>query len=116
MHPIHHVHDGYINSYTLGRRLNLLNPVPEDITIEDIAGKRRTRDIVIPRQVAMYILREELGLSFPQIAGHLGGRDHTTIMHGFSKITTMVTERDPIAQDISEVRLRLHQEFTAAAR
>ena len=38
MHPIHHVHDGYINSYTLGRRLNLLNPVPEDITIEDIAG------------------------------------------------------------------------------
>lgn len=86
------------------------------VTIEDIAGKRRTRDIVIPRQVAMYILREELGLSFPQIAGHLGGRDHTTIMHGFSKITTMVTERDPIAQDISEVRLRLHQEFTAAAR
>ena len=80
------------------------------VTVNDITGKRRTRDIVLPRQVAMYLLRDELGLSFPQIGSHLGGRDHTTIMHGFGKIELLVSQRAPIVQDISGVKQRIGQE------
>ncbi len=81
----------------------------------DITGKRRSKDVVTPRQVAMYLLRSELELSFPQIGGHLGGRDHTTVMHGCEKITLLVKAKDPILHDISEVRQRIHQEYAAVA-
>ena len=62
----------------------------------------------------MYILRSELDLSFPQIGGHLGGRDHTTIMHGCDKVETLMRSKDPVTQEIVEVRQRIHQEFMAA--
>lgn len=81
----------------------------------DITGKRRSKDIVMPRQIAMYLLRSELELSFPQIGGHLGGRDHTTVMHGCEKINLLVKSKDPIIHDISEVRQRIHQEYAAVA-
>jgi chromosomal replication initiator protein len=82
---------------------------------DDLSGKRRSKDVVLPRQIAMYILRSELDLSFPQIGGHLGGRDHTTIMHGCEKVETLMQTKDPITQEISEVREKIHQEFTATA-
>lgn len=83
------------------------------LRVDDLSGKRRSKDVVLPRQIAMYILRSELDLSFPQIGGHLGGRDHTTIMHGCEKVETLMQTKDPITQEISEVRERIHQEFTA---
>lgn len=84
------------------------------LSVGDLSGKRRSKDVVLPRQVAMYILRSELDLSFPQIGGHLGGRDHTTIMHGCDKVETLMQKKDPVTQEISEVRQRIHQEFTAS--
>jgi len=56
------------------------------IPIEDITGPKRDKDIVVPRQIAMYILRNELGLSFPKIAKELGRKDHTTAIHSVDKI------------------------------
>jgi chromosomal replication initiator protein len=56
------------------------------IPIEDIVGPKRDKDIVVPRQVAMYILHEELRLSYPKIAKELGRKDHTTAMHSVRKI------------------------------
>jgi chromosomal replication initiator protein len=56
------------------------------IALEDIVGPKRDKDIVVPRQVAMYILHEELRLSYPKIARELGRKDHTTAMHSVRKI------------------------------
>ena len=56
------------------------------IPIEDLLGPKRDKDIVVPRQVAMYMLRSELHLSFPKIARELGRKDHTTAIHSIEKI------------------------------
>jgi len=56
------------------------------IPMEDILGPKRDKDIVVPRQVAMYMLRSELHLSFPKIARELGRKDHTTAIHSIEKI------------------------------
>ncbi len=85
------------------------------VTIEELTGKRRSRDIVVPRQVAMYLLRSEIELSLPQIGSHLGGRDHTTIMHGCKKLDILVAQKDPITRDISNVRERINSEVSVAA-
>lgn len=70
-----------------GRRL--LNIVAERcrVPVIDLASNRRTASVVIPRQVACYILRHCSTLSLPQIGRLLGGRDHTTILHSVRKIT-----------------------------
>ncbi len=64
----------------------------------DIVSKRRTADVVLPRQVAMYLARELTPLSFPSIGRHLAYRDHTTIMHGYQKIARLI-ESDPAIRD-----------------
>ncbi len=56
------------------------------VSVEEILGSKRDKDIVVPRQVAMYILRSELHLSFPKIARELGRKDHTTAIHSVEKI------------------------------
>lgn len=56
------------------------------IPVEDMVGPKRDKDIVVPRQVAMYMLHEELRLSYPKIARELGRKDHTTAMHSVRKI------------------------------
>lgn len=71
--------------------------------IELLRGKQRDRDIVWPRQVAMYLMREETSASLLQIGNELGGRDHTTIMHGWEKVHTEVTNNDRIRREIAAV-------------
>jgi chromosomal replication initiator protein len=51
-----------------------------------LAGRSRTKEIVLPRQVAMYLLRAETDASLLEIGGELGGRDHTTVLHGIKQI------------------------------
>ncbi|OGO10310.1 MAG: chromosomal replication initiator protein DnaA, partial [Chloroflexi bacterium RBG_13_60_9] len=53
---------------------------------EKLLGRERSRDIVLPRQVAMYLIREETNASLPEIGNAMGGRDHTTVMYGCDKI------------------------------
>ena len=57
-----------------------------DVDRRELAGKSRTKDIVLPRQVAMYLLRAETDASLLEIGGELGGRDHTTVLHGIKQI------------------------------
>jgi chromosomal replication initiator protein len=52
----------------------------------ELAGRSRTKDIVLPRQVAMYLLRAETDASLLEIGGELGGRDHTTVLHGIKQV------------------------------
>lgn len=78
-----------------------------DIKEKDILSSKRNKDIAVPRQIAMYLLREELHSSYPQIAKILGGRDHTTIMHGVNKINRLIKEKGPISHDIEVLRDKL---------
>ena len=57
-----------------------------EIERRELAGKSRTRNVVLPRQIAMYLLREETGASLVEIGNELGGRDHTTVLHGIRQI------------------------------
>lgn len=54
--------------------------------LEDVKGPRRQKELVRPRQVLMYLLKHELGMTFPTIGREIGGRDHTTAMHAVTKI------------------------------
>jgi len=75
-----------------------------EISLSDILGVKRDKDIVLPRQIAMYIMREDLHLSYPKIAMNLGGKDHTTIMHGTKKIEKMYKSDSDFATEVSQLR------------
>ncbi len=78
------------------------------IPIEEILGPKRDKDIVVPRQIAMYILRSELHLSFPKIARELGRKDHTTAIHSVEKIEKEASFDADIREAISEIKERLY--------
>lgn len=78
------------------------------ISIEDILGPKRDKDIVVPRQIAMYMLRSELHLSFPKIAHELGRKDHTTAIHSVDKIEKELSYESVIKQSVNELKERLY--------
>jgi len=78
------------------------------IPMEDILGPKRDKDIVVPRQIAMYMLRSELHLSFPKIARELGRKDHTTAIHSVEKIEKEASFDADIKAAISEIKERLY--------
>lgn len=76
--------------------------------LTDILGPKRDKDIVVPRQVAMYLLHEELGLSFPKIAKELGRKDHTTAIHSVRKVEKEVESDSDMRGAIAAIREQLH--------
>jgi len=74
------------------------------VTKVDIKGKRRTQGIVIPRQIAMYLLRQMTDTPLVSIGELLGGRDHTTIMHGAEKISIEIQEKPRVRQDVENIK------------
>ncbi|HEV2235132.1 MAG TPA: chromosomal replication initiator protein DnaA [Ktedonobacterales bacterium] len=74
------------------------------VTAEALRGKGRDHAIVWPRQVAMYLLREETPASLSQIGQHLGGRDHRTILHGCNQVTAKLAASDPTRRELDELR------------
>ncbi len=78
------------------------------LPLEDILGPKRDKDIVVPRQIAMYMLRSELHLSFPKIARELGRKDHTTAIHSVEKIEKEVVFDNDIKTAISDIKERLY--------
>ncbi len=80
-----------------------------NISMEEMKGKRRDKHIVFPRQVAMYIVREETESSLPVIGNAFGGRDHTTALHAIEKITDLVLEDARLQADLRQIRQRLHE-------
>ena len=79
-----------------------------DISMKEITGPKRDKDIVLPRQVAMYLLRNELHLSFPKIARELGRSDHTTALHSIDKIEQMLGSDYVMRQHIEDIKDLLH--------
>jgi chromosomal replication initiator protein len=80
-----------------------------NIKPELLRGKQRERDIVWPRQVAMYLMREETNVSLLQIGNELGGRDHTTILHGWEKVHAEMAHNDRVRHEIAAVLESLQQ-------
>jgi len=78
------------------------------ISMDDILGPKRDKDIVVPRQIAMYMLRSELHLSFPKIAHELGRKDHTTAIHSIDKIEKEMSYDGVIKQYVNELKERIY--------
>lgn len=74
----------------------------------DITSPKRDKHIVVPRQIAMYLLRSELHLSFPKIANELGRKDHTTAIHSVEKIEKALKLDYIVRQQITEIREKLY--------
>ena len=78
------------------------------VPVEQLRGKARDRQIVTPRQIAMYLMREETEAPLMRIGEALGGRDHSTVLHGCEKIERELAENDDFRRDISALRELLY--------
>jgi hypothetical protein len=78
-----------------------------DVSKMDILSQRRQAAIVRPRQIVMYLARHMTPHSLPQIGRFLGGRDHTTVLHGTAKITKLVAENEGLASELSALKPRI---------
>ncbi|QQY24939.1 chromosomal replication initiator protein DnaA [Dermacoccus nishinomiyaensis] len=77
------------------------------VTVDDIKGPSRSRNLTMARQIAMYLSRELTEHSFPQLGQHFGGRDHTTVMHAEKKIRQLIGERRPVYDQITELTTQI---------
>lgn len=78
------------------------------IGLDDIMSPKRDKEIVVPRQIAMHLLRSELKLSFPKIARECGRKDHTTAIHSVDKIQKEMVIDPQLRQQIVELKGRLY--------
>jgi len=78
------------------------------LNLEDILGKNREKRLSFPRQIIMYLLRQELKMSYPTIGDELGGRDHTTAMHAHDKISKEVENSLKLKQELELIKQRLY--------
>jgi chromosomal replication initiator protein len=78
------------------------------VPISELQGPRRNREVATPRQIAMYLMREETDCSLGQIGQHLGGRDHTTIMHGCEKIGHLIKTNPDLRREVDDIRAVLY--------
>lgn len=77
----------------------------------DLTKRSRKKEVVKPRQVAMYLLREEIKLSFPEIGQKLGGRDHSTVIHACEKIRKEESIDEPLKNELIMIRQRIYDSF-----
>lgn len=78
------------------------------LELSEICGSKRDKHIVVPRQIAMYLLRSELHLSFPKIATELGRKDHTTAIHSIEKIEKAIKLDFLIREQVASIREKLY--------
>jgi chromosomal replication initiator protein len=79
-----------------------------EVELNDLTGNSRKKELVVPRQIAMYLMREEIHASYPNIGQELGGRDHTTAMHACQKIAKLKEEDEKTQSDIGMIKERLY--------
>jgi chromosomal replication initiator protein len=75
-----------------------------NISHEDILSAKRSKEIVVPRQILMYLIRQEMSFSYPQIANLIGKKDHTTIMHGVEKIEKEIRNNPDLQKQILNIK------------
>ena len=77
------------------------------VSVEQLLSRSRSRHIAFPRQVAMYLLREQTNFSLPQIGDKLGGRDHSTVLYGVEKISGLMDSNEGLRQEILAIQGQL---------
>ena len=80
------------------------------LTVKDLKVKKRTAQLAIPRQIAMYLARSLTDMSTTEIGDTFGGRDHTTVMHAYNKITKKVSEDPFFNAEINKIIKLIKQE------
>ncbi|OGY44541.1 MAG: hypothetical protein A2729_01725 [Candidatus Buchananbacteria bacterium RIFCSPHIGHO2_01_FULL_39_14] len=88
----------------------IINLVAEfyDLKLDDLLGSCRKKSFSLPRQIIMFLMREELKISYPTIGQEVGNRDHTTAMHAHLKIAREIDEDEKINQDIKLIKEKLY--------
>ena len=81
-----------------------------NVTPEELRSPRRTRRIAHPRQVVMYLMREETDASLPRIGAELGGRDHTTVLYGYERVRARVEQDDQFKRELMLLKGKLYGE------
>ncbi len=79
------------------------------IKTTDLRGSRRLRVVALPRQLVMYLLKKELQIPYKEIGRLLGGRDHSTIIHGHDKVAKLLPKSEQLRVDITVIRKNLYQ-------
>ena len=74
-----------------------------ELDVSQLQSKSRTRELVHARQIGMYVCRELTDLSYPQIGKQFGGRDHTTVIHAYEKVSALMTERRKTYDDVQSL-------------
>ena len=86
-----------------------------NIALDRMLGRERTQQVALPRQIAMYLLREEANVSLSQIGEALGGRDHTTVMYGCEKVADLLERDDAIRRQVIAIKEKLYGQTSFAA-
>jgi chromosomal replication initiator protein len=85
------------------------------VSTDRLLGRDRSREVAWPRQIAMYLLREEGNVSLPQIGEALGGRDHTTVMYACDKVADLIERDDRLRRQLIQIREQLYSRSRVAA-
>jgi len=86
-----------------------------DFSIDELCGPNRSRNLVLARQIAMYLCRELTQLSLPKIGEEFGGRDHTTVLHADKKIRTLMAEKHAVYNQVTELTNRIKNQARGQA-
>lgn len=78
-----------------------------DVTVKEIKATKRTQDIVLARQVAMFLAREMTDNSLPKIGKEFGGRDHSTVLHAYNKIKNMISQDEGLRIEIETIKNKI---------
>ena len=84
------------------------------VPVQDLLKRSRKKEVVRPRQIAMFLLREETKSSFPEIGSKLGGRDHSTVIHAYEKIKREEENEEATKQELTLIKERIYQTFDSA--
>jgi chromosomal replication initiator protein len=77
------------------------------IPVAVLCGKQRDKHIVVPRQIAMYLMRQETQASLLEIGTALGGRDHSTVLHGYEKINREINDNTALRKEVLAIRQQI---------
>ncbi|AJH02288.1 MULTISPECIES: chromosomal replication initiator protein DnaA [Clostridium] len=80
-----------------------------NLRVEDLKSQRRTRNVAYPRQIAMYLSRKLTDMSLPKIGEEFGGRDHTTVIHAYEKISENLKTDDSLQNTVNDITKKLTQ-------
>ena len=78
-----------------------------DVSLEELKRPRRSRSVTVPRQMSMYLSRLLTEASLPKIGEMLGGRDHSTVMHGCAKIQSLILSAPPVKSAVADLSKQL---------